>query len=113
MYLDTCVTGGLTGFKSNFVEGTFVEKYLGNTTTAAGTSKVSGYGIAHYILSDDYGRTANLYVPINYSEGCKFRLVSPQWIRRCEREQGIPKELQTKLDIEEDFCTLQFDKRSK
>ena len=64
--LDTCVTGGLTGYKQHFAEGTFVEKDLGNATTVAGTSQVSGYGIAHYVLSDNYGRTADLKVPMNY-----------------------------------------------
>ena len=34
-------------------------------------------------------------------------------MRQCKYEQGIPRDHQTKLDIEDDFCILQFDKRTK
>ena len=78
MYLDICITGGLTEYKSDIIKGTFVEKYLGNTTIAIGKSKVLGYWIAHYILWDYYDRTTNLYVLINYLEGYQFQLVWPK-----------------------------------
>ena len=77
LYLDTCVTGALTGYKSDFVEGTFVEKDLGYSSTAAGTTQITGYGIANYVISDDYGRKFNLKIPANYAENCPYRLVSP------------------------------------
>ena len=39
--------------------------------------------------------------------------MSPQWIKKCEKAQGAPKELQSNLDLEDDYCTFTFDNRTK
>ena len=111
--LDTCVTGALTGCKSDFIDGTFIEKDLGYSLTAAGSTKISGCGIAHCILSDDYGQKYDLKIPANYSEDCPCRLVSPQWTKKCKKANGMPKELQSHLDLEDDYYIFHFDRRSK
>jgi hypothetical protein len=113
LYLDTYVTGALIGYKSDFIEGTIEMKDLGYSSTAAGSTKITGCGVAHYILSDDYGRKCDLKIPANYSEDCPYRLVSPQWIKKCEKANGVPKELQSHLDLEDDYCIFQFDRRTK
>ena len=86
---------------------------MGYSLTAAGSTKISGCGIAHCILSDDYGQKYDLKIPANYSEDCPCRLVSPQWTKKCKKANGMPKELQSHLDLEDDYYIFHFDRRSK
>ena len=76
--LDTCITGALTGYKSDFIEGALEMKDLEYSSTTTGSTKITGSGEAHCILSNDYGRKCDLKIPANYSEDCPSRLVSPQ-----------------------------------
>ena len=54
--------GALTRYKLDFVKGTFVEKDLGYSSTAARMIKIRGYRIANCIISDNYRRKFNLKI---------------------------------------------------
>ena len=68
LYLDACVTSGLTSYKLDFIEGAFIKKDLGNVTTIVGASKILSHGIACCIILNDCRKTAYLNVLINYPE---------------------------------------------
>ena len=83
--------GALVEFKSDFKEGTFQEKDLGHSSTAA-RIKIIGCGIVKYILSDNYSRKAVLRILANYSKNVLHRQVSPQWMKKYKKIQDVPKE---------------------
>ena len=112
-YLDTCVTNVLTGFKDDFLPNTFQEENLGSPSTSNGLSSISGHSIACFRMTDDYGRPYDMKTPMNYSEYFKFCLISPQWIKKCKRAQGVPSDKLTHIEFEEDYYILKFENRTK
>ena len=46
LHLDSCVTGGLTGFKSDFIEGFYGEVAERSSDTTVGEATTTGEGIA-------------------------------------------------------------------
>ena len=58
--MDTCVTGGLTGFKADFIPGTYHETTRAKTNTAAGEAAIIGQATASYFFLDNNGEIFTL-----------------------------------------------------
>ena len=85
LYVDSCVTGGLTGFKSDFIEGSYVEVAERSSDTTTGKAVTIGEGVAAYTLKDDDGELCTLKTKMAYAPSRKFRLMAPQWLGMQER----------------------------
>ena len=77
VFLDTCVTKALTGFKSDFIKGTFQEIDLRRTDTILGSTELTRRGTVIYNIPDDNRKTYPLKLNMNYLPTCKYRLISP------------------------------------
>ena len=77
LYIDSCVTGGLTGFMKDFVEGSCVEIEERSSNTTTGTTSIISQGIAAYTLKDNDGEPHILYTKMAYAPNSKYRLMSP------------------------------------
>ena len=86
LYIDSCVTGGLTGFKQDFVEGTYVDIEERSSDTTTGKMSIIGEGIAAYLLKDDNGEPYLLYTKMAYAPNSKYRLMAPQWLGMQDKE---------------------------
>ena len=80
LYIDSCVTGGLTGFMQDFMEGSYVEIEERSSETTTGKTSIIGQGIAACTLKDDDGELYLLYTKMAYAPNSKYRLMSLQWL---------------------------------
>ena len=87
LFLDSCVTDGMTPHKSDFKAGTYNElttneSYLGS----GGSGAILGHGTAQYIITDDTGEQYTMEIPgMAYSPAVPHRLLAPQFIQKIER----------------------------
>ena len=102
LYINSCITGGLTVFKSVFIEGSYVEIPERSTNTTAGKTTIISEGIAAYRFIDDKGEPFTLYTKMLYAPQSKYRLIQPQWIGIKEREKGVPKNKTSKCNIHDE-----------
>ena len=91
-YLDSCVTGGLIGFKSDFIDGSHAAVTERSSDITIGKATVIGEGIADHAFKDDAGEPYTLKTHVAYALSSKYRLMSPQWLCIQERKQGVPKD---------------------
>ena len=80
VYLHSCVTGRLTGFRSDFIEVLHTqvpEKYSDSTTRKA---IMIDEGIVAYILKEDHGELCTLNTHMEHAPSSKFRLMDSQWL---------------------------------
>ena len=80
LHLESCVTGGLTGFKRDFIEGSYAEVAERSSDTTAGKSIIIGEGIAAWTFKDDTGELCTLKTHVAHAPSSKYRLMSPQWL---------------------------------
>ena len=78
--IDSCVTGGLTGFKSDFIEGSYQEIAERSSDTTTGKTAIIGEGISANKLKDDNGDSFTLLTKMACGSQIKYRLMSPQWL---------------------------------
>lgn len=113
LYIDSCVTGGLTGFKGDFVEGSCTDVPEKAMDTTAGKTTIIGEGIAAYRFVDDGGEPFTLYTKMSYAPQSKYRLLSPQWIGIQERDNGTPKDKRSKCEINDEEAIFYFANRQR
>jgi len=113
VFLDSCVTQALTGFKLDFIENTFQESKHVAIDTALGSMAITGKDVARFCIQDDDGDFVQLQVPIHYSSKCKYRLITPQWLAKIYRMQGIDRNERTKMEIEDEYSILHLDRRKR
>ena len=77
--LDSCVAYGLTGFKSDFIEGSYAEVAERSSGTTTGKDITIGEGIAAYTFKEDAGELCTLNIHMAYASSSEHRLMSPQW----------------------------------
>ena len=63
IFMDSCVTGGCTFEKDDYVPGTFKSCDPTPMLGSGGSVEIKGYGLAHYDILDDNGEAYTLYVP--------------------------------------------------
>ena len=112
-HLDSCVTAGLTGFKSDFIEGSHAEVTERSSDTTTGKAIIIGEGIAAHTFKDDTGELCTIKTHVTYAPSSKYRLMSPQWLGIQETKQGVPKEKCFQWNIEDEDAVLLFDNRSR
>ena len=112
LYIDSCVTGGLTGFKSDFTPGTLREIEPAHAATTAGTTSLVAEGIATYEVLTDDRQLHTITTKMSYAPSSKYRLLSPQWLGKQERDDGIPKDKRTQCVISDEECTLHLHNRT-
>ena len=86
IFIDSCVEGGLTGFRSDFIEGTFVEIEKQTSYITTGKSSIIDEGIMDHTLKDDNGEDHTLHTRMAYDPSSKYRLMAPQWLRIQDKE---------------------------
>ena len=111
--LDSCVTTGLTGFKSDFIEGSYAEVTERSSDTTTGKVITIEEGIAAYTFKDDTGELCTIKTHISHAPSSKYRLMSPQWLGIQERKQGVSKEKRSQCKIDDEEAVLLFDNRSR
>ena len=105
MNLNACATKGLKCFKYNFLPDMCFEKIV-STATNKSPAPMLGHRITSCRITDDHSRHFHLSVLMNYSQDCKFLLLSPKWIKKFERSQDIPPKKRTRACFEEEFCVM-------
>ena len=113
LYIDSCVTGGLTGFKTDFVDGTYVEVEERSSDTTTGKTSIIGEGIAAYSIKDDNGDDYTIFTKMSYAPSSKYRLMAPQWLGMQDKERGIPKEKRSRCELDDEEAVLILDERRR
>ena len=113
VYLDTCATGSMSPFESDFVPGTFtINSEATGVEGSGGSLELQGYGTVRYTVHDDDGRSHIIEIPNTaYIPQLKYRLLAPQYIKTCEKNMGIfdsSTNNRTRLETDEDFSILYF-----
>ena len=80
LHVDSCVAGGLTRFRNDFIEDSHVNIPERSTDTTADKGKIIGEGIAAYNFNNNKGEPFTLHTKMAYAPQSKCRLISPQWI---------------------------------
>ena len=106
LYIDSGVTDGLTGFKSDSIPGTLREIEPAHDETTSRATSIIAEGIANYDVLTDDGQLHTTTTKISYAPSSKYRLFSPQWLGRQERDAGVPKNERTQCLISDEGCTL-------
>ena len=113
LYIDTCVTGGLTGFASDFIPDICKKTTATKTKTATGEATIVGQGKTTYTFLDDKGDLYTINTLMSYAPQSKHRLIYPQWLGTKEATACTPKELRAKCEIDDEYATLFFENRTK
>lgn len=114
VFIDTCVTDGITPDKNDFIHGTFVPSATTSTVEGSGgVCEILGRGTVAYVIKDDNGENYTMTIPgVAYAPSIGYRLLSPQYIKQVERETGIFDPTispPTQCVIDEGFSILRFD----
>lgn len=80
VYLDTCATGSMSPFKTDFIPGTFTMNAEPNGVEGSGGSLgLHEYGTVRYTVTDDIGAMHVIEIPNTaYIPQLKYRLLAPQ-----------------------------------
>ena len=78
--LDSCITGALTYFKSDFIEGSCTEVPEKSPDIATVKALTIGEGIAACTLKEDNGDLCTLKTHMAHVPSIKFRLIASQWL---------------------------------
>ena len=113
LFIDSCATGGLTGFKSDFIEGSYHEIEERSSDTTTGKTTIIGEGIATCKLKDGNGDLFIVLTKMACAPQTKFRLMSPQWLGIQDKERGMPKDKRCRCEMDEEEKILCLDERQR
>ena len=65
LYIDSCATEGLTGFRCDFIKDSYIEIPIRSTDTTTGKISIIDKEIAAYRFIDDKGEPFMLYTKIS------------------------------------------------
>ena len=111
--LDSCITGGIAGVNSDFIEGLHAEVLERSSYNITGKVIVIGEEFASWTLKDDNVELCTLKTHMAHVPSSKFRLMAPQWLRIQERKQRVPKEKLSQWNIDYEDEVLLFHDRTK
>ena len=78
LYIDTCLTGGLTGFASDLIPESYNKTAATKISTDKGEANMFGQGKATCTLPNDKGDLFTINNLIPHDPQRKHRLISPQ-----------------------------------
>ena len=93
VFLDSCVTDGITPSISDFEHGTYKQvKEPSGFVGSGGPGAILGYGTVIYSIVSDDGELYNMRIPnMGYSPEVPHRLLAPQYVKK-DRENGTGKQ---------------------
>ena len=97
--INSCVTGRLTGFMSDFADNTYTEVDERSSNTITGKTSIIREEIAAYSVMDDNGDNYTIFIKMSYALLSKYRLIAPQWLGMQDKERGIPKENRSRCEL--------------
>ena len=79
--VDSCATGELAGFKSDFIPGSYeASKTETSTESTTGSTSIIGTGTERHFMLDDNGEYFEIFTKMSHAPLCKCRLMAPQWL---------------------------------
>ena len=86
LFIDSCVTDGMTPSLEDFEPGTYQESSLANFVGSGGNGRILGHGTAQYVVNDNDGVRYTLRIQgMAYSPTVPHQLVVPQYLKKIER----------------------------
>ena len=110
VFLDTCVTAGVTPFKHDFLPNTFIPT-IENMEGSGGKLTIHGYGSITYRVQTDERSMVTIKVKNQpFLSNLKFCLLAPQQIATEKNNNGLPEHERTQIIINASSSVLLLDK---